>query len=208
MRILVFGDSITQGFNDPNGGWVEHLKRDYLQRKVKGDDAFEIFNLGISGDTSIEVLNRMENEIAVRRWPNDPVMTILAVGVNDSTDKHGKRLCSPDGYKANIYKLLDTMTRMSDMQLVVGLTPCVNSLLDPASWSENDLRADNQRIFEYEQMLSSITQERNINFVPIWETITSISEWESIFPDGLHPNVTGHKLIYNEVKKVLEAIKG
>lgn len=31
MRVLVFGDSITQGFWDTEGGWVERLRKYYDQ---------------------------------------------------------------------------------------------------------------------------------------------------------------------------------
>jgi lysophospholipase L1-like esterase len=208
VRVLIFGDSITQGFDDPDGGWVEHLKRDYLQQKTNGIDALEIFNLGISGDTSADVLRRIENEISVRRWPNDPVMTILAIGVNDSADKRGQRLGPLDEYEVNIKKLLNVMTKMSDQQLIVGLTPCVDSLLDPAAWSENDFRASNQRVRDYEQALLAIVNEHNLQFVPIWEKFMNEPSWEGMLPDGLHPNTAGHNLIYKEVKKVLDSMSG
>ena len=33
MHIIVFGDSITQGYWDPHGGWVQRL-RNFLDRKT------------------------------------------------------------------------------------------------------------------------------------------------------------------------------
>jgi lysophospholipase L1-like esterase len=50
MRILVFGDSITQGFGDTEGGWVERLRHDYDVETIKDLRANTnyptIFNLG------------------------------------------------------------------------------------------------------------------------------------------------------------------
>src|SRR5688500_14737658 len=89
MRVLVFGDSITQGFYDTHGGWVQRLANEYhsktLQSMLDGEDLDrQIFNLGVSGDTSHEVLKRIENEIQVRQWRDDPMVTVIAAGINDA----------------------------------------------------------------------------------------------------------------------------
>ena len=207
MRILIFGDSITQGFNDPQGGWVEHLKREYMRQNLEESGELEIFNLGISGDTSAEILKRIETETMVRRWPNDPIMTILAIGVNDSADKLGKRLVPIDEYQANVKKILILMKRLSDYQLVVGLTPCVDGLMAPAAWSENDFRAQNHRIGEYERVLAGVTKEQSTEFVSMWQIFMNAPNWESMLPDGLHPDSRGHGIIYNHVKNKLSELQ-
>ena len=53
---LIFGDSITQGFNDLTGGWVQRLRE-----SLTLDDF--VINLGVSGDTSDGLLARFEVEL-------------------------------------------------------------------------------------------------------------------------------------------------
>ena len=61
--ILVCGDSISLGRGEsPNIGWVGRLK-EYFESK---DQYNSCFNLGISGDTSTDILTRFENEIKAR----------------------------------------------------------------------------------------------------------------------------------------------
>src|SRR6478735_8412820 len=82
-RILIFGDSISQGFHDSQGGWADRLKRDFLEL----DKQNSVFNLGISGDNSRHVLVRFDLEVQARtkRWDSrDDTTIILAVGTNDT----------------------------------------------------------------------------------------------------------------------------
>ncbi len=93
MRILVFGDSITQGFWDTEGGWVGHISRYYIEQTIKTQNYNipTIFNLGVSGDTSNEVLARFENEVKARLWPGEEIVIIISTGVNDCYIKAGKK---------------------------------------------------------------------------------------------------------------------
>ena len=76
-RILVFGDSIARGAVDlEKGGWVERL-RIYFVNNSKDKS---VYNLGISGDTTENLLKRFMNECKVR----EPEIIIFAIGVNDS----------------------------------------------------------------------------------------------------------------------------
>ena len=63
-RILVFGDSITYGAWDKRGGWVQRL-REFLDEKNLIDlnkIPVLIYNLGVSGDTTNDALERFEFE--------------------------------------------------------------------------------------------------------------------------------------------------
>jgi len=78
MNICIFGDSITWGAYDPiNGGWVG-LLRNYFEKKSEGE--IEIYNLGISGNTTDGLLKMIENESI----PREPEVIVLAIGINDT----------------------------------------------------------------------------------------------------------------------------
>jgi hypothetical protein len=69
MRVLVFGDSITQGYWDTDGGWVDRIRRhfDTIQATdLQDNDEPTIFNLGISADNSRNILERIETETISR----------------------------------------------------------------------------------------------------------------------------------------------
>src|SRR3989304_4152501 len=75
--ICIFGDSVVHA-SFMKVGWVD-LFRQYLEKKYP-NDSIEIYNLGISGNTSEDILKRFEAEILAR----DTTSIIIAVGVNDS----------------------------------------------------------------------------------------------------------------------------
>jgi GDSL-like Lipase/Acylhydrolase family len=85
--ILCFGDSITQGFVDLEGGWTQRLRRrlDQDASVPMGATTFPVhavFNLGISGDTAEGLLARLEPELGPRRL-GDQTIVVVAVGVNE-----------------------------------------------------------------------------------------------------------------------------
>jgi lysophospholipase L1-like esterase len=201
MRVLVFGDSIGQGFGDPSGGWVEALKRHYLALGTE----IEIFNMSVSGDTSQNVLARIENETVVRRWPNDPLMIVLAVGVNDTQKYFRDVKITADDFQTNFESMVKIARRVADKLLIVGLTPCIDDRLDPAPWNKN-ITFSNARIGKYEKLLEEVAERRQVPFVPLWEGLSNKWRVEDIFPDGLHPTAAGHELILHIVQPEIESL--
>lgn len=47
MRILIFGDSITYGAWDSEGGWADRLKRWAHQHYLANGTKLQVINLGI-----------------------------------------------------------------------------------------------------------------------------------------------------------------
>ncbi|KKQ27461.1 MAG: Lipolytic protein G-D-S-L family, partial [Candidatus Magasanikbacteria bacterium GW2011_GWC2_37_14] len=79
-RISIFGDSITWGAWDPeNGGWVAQLRR-YFETNENYE--VDVYNLGVSGDTTNDLLIRFNTECLARN--RHPQIIIFAIGINDS----------------------------------------------------------------------------------------------------------------------------
>ena len=84
MNILVFGDSIAYGANDLElGGWVNRLG---LHLDKKYDYDYNVFNFGVSGEITTEVLARFDSECKARcgKQGNETVI-IFAIGINDTS---------------------------------------------------------------------------------------------------------------------------
>ena len=59
MIICIFGDSVTWGAYDPEqGGWATRL-RNYFEAQ---ENNIDVYNLGISGDATADLLKRIEVE--------------------------------------------------------------------------------------------------------------------------------------------------
>lgn len=79
-RLTIFGDSITWGACDyEGGGWSTRLRR-YFETSDKYD--VSVYNLGIGGDATDNLLFRFGTEgLARNRFPQT---IIFAIGINDS----------------------------------------------------------------------------------------------------------------------------
>jgi len=206
MRILIFGDSVTQGFWDIDGGWVDRLRRSYDQLYFDGtnDDPPTVFNLGVSGDSSNELVLRFEPEIKARQ--NQEVAIVVAIGVNDSRSHGDKMFSNTKTYRSNLEQLLTTAQKYTKQILFVGLTPCVDSRTNPTAWGNTCY--SNERLSEFDNELQSFCRESSVDFVDVLDTFRAEQEKRELLPDGLHPNGDGHKLIADLVKPNLDQLLG
>lgn len=212
MRVLVFGDSITQGYWDTDGGWVDRIRKhfDTIQfADLQNNDEPTIFNLGISADNSYDVLQRIEAETLARtRHGNLPVL-IIQIGVNDSsTDNQpiDKSVhVSIEDYESNLREIIKKVQPISSKIIFVGLSACDEARTTPVSWG--DYHYTNEPIRQYESVMSSVAEEHNIPFIPIFDEFKkSIDEGKDFLPDGLHSNNEGHQFIVDIVRPKLEEL--
>lgn len=202
MQILAYGDSITQGFYDSIGGWVQRL-RTYLEQNDFKDNlgAIRIFNMGVSGNTSSDLLNRFESETRNRlRYPN-PIL-LFSIGINDT--QYGKdnntTLISLDQFKENIKLLIQKAQLISPKIVFLGLTPVDEQRTSPCSWKPISYK--NQAILTYHQALADICSKHHISFINLYDEWIH-SEYKKLLIDGLHPNDEGHQKIFETLKEYL-----
>lgn len=201
-NILVFGDSITQGFWDIEGGWVSRLRR-FLDQKTlesKSETYFSIFNLGISGDTSEGLAKRFEAELKPRLDQEAEAIIIFAIGINDSyyINPENRHNVSLEQFQQNLWTLLSQARKYSKKIAFLGLTPIDQAKTDPVPWSWTK-SYKNDYIKTYNDALKEFCHKNNTDFISLLNQLNSLQDLE----DGLHPNSTGHEKIYKIVKSYL-----
>jgi len=146
MSILVFGDSITWGTADfEHGGWVTRL---FIE--LGRDFEIDVYNLGVSGDKTPDLLERFESETKARVEEGEEVILIFAIGINDSYFIHSKNtLMTPlEEFKVNIQELIDRAQKISSKIIFVGLTPVDEPKTTPIPWN-TDKSYTNENIKKY-----------------------------------------------------------
>jgi lysophospholipase L1-like esterase len=110
-NILCFGDSITYGAWDSQGGWVTRLRERIDRICIESDlEKFYLtYNLGISSDTSERLLERFDSELAARMLEEGQPRFVFSIGTNDSIwlvdeDKHCVEL---EEFKSNIHAIIE-----------------------------------------------------------------------------------------------------
>ncbi|MBD2340008.1 G-D-S-L family lipolytic protein [Calothrix sp. FACHB-156] len=200
LKIIALGDSIVYGFGDPErGGWVEQLRRHWMLPQSSGH---VLYNLGVRGDRTQQVAQRLEVEFRHRGELRNrvPDLIILSVGVNDSA-----RLSRPNGrnytdfalFESQIAELLEQAQQLCPV-VFVGMVPVDETkmpFLDCFYYNHADQ-------YRYKEATKIACDQRQIPYLDIFDQWIERGEtwWRKrISDDGLHPNTLGYQALLDDV---------
>jgi len=193
-NIIISGDSITWGAWDTKGGWVQRL-REYFKINLHGEVENIIYNLGISGDNSNDLVERFNQEVSRRIDPEEKNIIIIAIGINDSQyliNEEENRI-NPSIFSRNIDLLIHSAKSITKDLILVGLTLVDESKTNPIIWNSNKSYS-NSYIKEYNEIIKQCCARNNASFINLIPEIEKV-EFNNFLDDGLHPDDKGHKLI-------------
>ena len=195
-KILVFGDSITYGQRDLEmGGWVNRLKL-----ALAHDSSIlscHVFNLGISGQSTTEILERLGRECAGRILDDANNIIVIAAGINDSQIINGEIVSDEDRLKANVRALIKEAKTHTDKVIYLGLTPVDESRTNPVTWDKTRIWK-NELVERYDTIISEICSEMGVRYVYVFDQIDPASN-----EDGLHPSAEGHAILAEIMENVV-----
>lgn len=191
--LCIFGDSIVWGAGDAEGGgWADRLKI-YFQNI---DAEIEVYNLGIPGNTTEDVLERFQTEAQTRGG----TIALFAIGINDSQFIQGDsevRMTEAE-FRSNILSLISEAQTL-DMSIgFIGLTRVDESKTQPISWRP-DIRLTNERIDLFDGIIKDVCEDKELPYLDVSEALEPID-----IPDGIHPNAVGYGKLVSAVLPFLE----
>jgi len=203
-HILVFGTSITYGAWDSEGGWVARLRK-FLDKKTISSNYKNyglIYNLGVDGDKTEDVLKRFEPETKARLEPGNETIVIFHVGINDIifNDKLNSTEVSPEQFGKNLKLLLDKAKIYSKKIILVSYMP-VDKRVDPIPWSPGR-SYKNEFLGEFDKIMASVSKNEGAHFIEVFKKFID-SDYSSLLADGVHMNDKGHKKLYELVRDYL-----
>lgn len=190
-----FGDSIVYGSWDSEGGWVQRLRKraDAWNLKARPAQFARVFNLGIGGNTSDQLVYRFEAEFSARLRKEYETICVFAVGINDASivlpsERHR---VEPEDFQRHVRTLIERTRFYTSKIAFVGLTPVDEVKTNPRlSSPEEAVRMVD--IFFYNRLLQQITAEEGVLYIDVlqdWMAELGDKGWSQ---DGLHPNAEGH----------------
>lgn len=200
--ILCFGDSITWGRGEsPNIGWCGRLKKDFEKL-----DPFNVcYNLGICGDNSKNLLERIENECKSRikyLREQDEFYILLNVGLNDIKKENTHFNVDIKTYELNLNKIVGILKKYSQNIILITSTKVNENItkdFEGSSYFNKDIK-------EYNLVIQKIAIQNNFQIIDLYPKLKKENLSEILF-DGLHPNKKGYELIYSIIKKELYFMK-
>ncbi len=200
QKIVVVGDSLVYGFGDPEGGgWVERLRRLAME---PGSTGAVFYNLGVRGDRTAQVIERLDQEFRYRGEIRNrvPDLMMLSVGTNDSARVGrplGRNYTDFEDFEHSMAALLVQARRLCPV-LFVGMVP-VNETAMPFS---EVLFYSQQEQWRYKEATRLACTSYNIPYLDIMNLWLSRGDrwWrERLSVDGLHPNVLGYRALLQDV---------
>ena len=196
VRICVFGDSIAWGaWDEEQGGWVERLRR---QVNWKNEDfETEIYNLGISTNTTSDLLERFETEAHARK----PDVILFYIGENDAgyIGDEAHPFVEREQFDKNIAKLIRLAKKYTTRFVFIGFSQIDESMTKPVPWANHFFT--NERSQSYEKELKKRCAQEKVPFLDIRKLLARTDYCED---DTLHPNAHGHEKIFKIVLSFLQ----
>lgn len=178
--ILFYGDSLTAGYGLSTDDAFPAVIEKTLNKKGK---ATKVVNAGLSGETSAGGLNRLD---WVLKQPID--LFVLELGAND-----GLRGLPLDQTQKNLQAIIDKVkTKYPKAKIVIA------GMLVPPNMGP-DYTASFRKIFP------DLAKKNNAALIPF--LLQNVAGDEKLnLADGIHPNVDGHKIVADNVLKVIEPL--
>lgn len=196
-NICVFGDSITWGANDSEqGGWVNRLRNYYQSKGLRVDKDVDVYNLGVSGDNTEDLLKRFQVELEARLGEKI-TFVVFAIGINDSQfviSKNENRI-PVEIFQVNLKTLIKEAKKYTDKIAFVGLTQVDESKTVPIPWNK-DKRYTNDDIEKYNEIIQIVADEEGTVYIDM----KGVVGLENL-GDGLHPDSEGHRKMFEKVKE-------
>lgn len=194
QNIVIIGDSVAYGQEDQlKGGFAGRLREWRVNQKPEFN---KVYNLGIAGDTTFDVINRITKELVQR----EPDLIIFNVGLNDCVrfeDKHNPPEIHLQQFQDNIYKIIEITKDIAEIAWI-GLFPIDDHKTSPME-NHKDCYYLLYDVMEYENKLKGICKENRIEYIEIMSDWLKRGFSDLLAEDGLHPNEKGHEYIFEKL---------
>ena len=207
--ICFLGDSITHG-----GQYHEFLQLFYATRYPNLKLTFH--NCGISGDNAEGMIHRLDKDVFIHKpshvffmtGMNDVIRTLYFEGeASDEIEKNRKKALNE--YKQNIH-ILDKKFEASDIRPLY-LTPSIYDQYSKIERKNN--MGCNDALIECSTHLKKIAKQRNTTVIDLNYSMKHIMKRElqndSLFTivgkDRVHPETTGHFVMFHEIISNIES---
>jgi acyl-CoA thioesterase-1 len=185
-RVVAVGDSITAD----RTGWFELLAASIA---LTGAGRAELHNLGVSGNTTADVLERYDLIEAVR-----PSHVLLMLGTND-VRIHGRaggyRMATSHETERNLRALIDLITGDLDASITLITPPPVDQQRVDGFFSEAPVRWDATTMDE----IAAVVRKIDPDCVDLHTAFGNAGAGDLLEPDGVHPTLPGQRLILRTI---------
>ena len=175
--VAFLGDSLTSGWRLREEEAYPALVARALAARGR---PIRVLNAGRSGDTVAQGLARLPQVLRHR-----PEVLVVALGINDAL-----RGLPREPAEASLRRIVGEARQAGVRVLLVGV---------------GGSRAGDPRLRAFAEIYPRLAAQERLPFVP--DLLDGVAgHAETLFPDGLHPNASGHRRLADNVRPQLEMV--
>jgi lysophospholipase L1-like esterase len=177
--VFFCGDSHTLGSGDPQAqGWAGRVAAAAIAAGIP----VAPYNLGVGGETSVEVARRWRGEVSPRLPEEGDLRAVFAIGVNDAALWDDTPPVSRAESLASLEAVLDGAEELGMRSFAIG----------PAAIDDE---AANDRIADLSAAFAELCERRGVPFAPLVDALRGSEVWrrELAAGDGAHPGAAGYE---------------
>jgi acyl-CoA thioesterase-1 len=179
--IVAFGDSLTAGYGaEPGNSYPDFLQKDLDHAGL----AWRVVNAGVSGDTTTDGLNRINEVLAAK-----PRIAIVEFGGND-----GLRGLPIETTRANLEQIVVALQKDHIRVLLAGMTL-------PPNYGRT-------YIASFEQIYVDLASQYKLARIPfLLQDVVADRNFRTLMQrDGIHPTGPGNAIVAETVMKYLKSL--
>jgi len=211
LRIVALGDSITNGVGlagvSEADTFREVVRRELSQRlgcKV------EVFNAGVNGDVVTLAIKRLQSDVLDRK----PHIVTIMFGGNEAGFYRPEidgfadtPRVSLDDFRTTLGKIVDRL-RAEGILVVLMTCPPMTERYRGMYLDAYRRNGINFLVNQYAQAVRDLAAEKRVELIDVYRSFQQDPNTRDYFPDGLHPNARGHRVIGDLMLRRLIAIIG
>lgn len=191
VNILVFGDSIVYGIGDSEkGGWTNRLR---LKLEKRNDYYYDVYNLGIPDDSSLDVLKRFKQETE-KRYYQGKLIILFQFGANDSSQTKTPY----EVFEKRLETIIEYAKTFTNDIIYINIPKAIDINVEGRLGIIAEIR--NEKINKYNILSRKICSNNSVEYI----NINKVLLLEDISEDGVHPNEKGCEKISKIVYECIE----
>ncbi len=197
MRIIFFGDSITQAGVKP-GGYIDKLNSMLDKNGLKSQ--YELVGAGIGGNKIYDLYLRLEEDVIAKQ----PDVVLIYIGVNDVWHKQSYGTGTDADKFVKFYEAIIKKIQATNAKIILCTPAVIGEKNDFSNQQDGDLN-------KYSSIIRSIAQKNSLPLCDLRKVFLEYNlknnpenkESGILTTDRVHLNDTGNQLVADKMYELL-----
>lgn len=200
IKVLFFGDSITQAGVQPNGYIV---KMDSIIKQAHLPDSIQLMGAGVSGNKVYDLYLRMEDDVLSK----NPDVVIIYVGINDVWHKASSGTGTDADKFEKFYRAIIKKLQAKNIKVIVCTPSVIGERTDNSNQQDGDLNNYSNIIRKIASDLSLPVCDLRKVFADYLKANNPTNAEKGILTgDRVHLTEKGNIFVASEMWKVIQGV--